>query len=248
MFPFSFTLASPTATTVTTQWVTGQPLTVVKNGVTVTLTNGGASQCSGSATCTSGDCLRSGDQITCFHASTRITYKSDDSKSYSLSELQSGHVAECHVPHVVRSSSGVRIETRCDGDGRIGSASRSDTSSDSSSSSNVLRLTGDHLVFTSRGLRSASTIVAGDVLFSDHAETKKCHVIRVEKERSEQLYFGLNCHESDVLAEGLKTSTFGHYHTIPAAWMKYGSKLLGIERTSRWGDTLAQWLSAMNFL
>jgi hypothetical protein len=74
--PFFFNLATATSTTANLQWVTGQPLTVVKNGVTVTMTNGGASQCSSSATCTSGDCLQSGASMTCFHESTLINYKS----------------------------------------------------------------------------------------------------------------------------------------------------------------------------
>jgi hypothetical protein len=80
------------------------------------------------------------------------------------------------------------------------------------------------------------------------AESQHCQVIRVTQEDSEQHYFGLNCHESVVLANGFKASTFGNYHSIPAAWMKYGSKLIGIERASKWGDAIAQLLSAMKLL
>lgn len=138
------------------------------------------------------------------------------------------------MPHVLHSTNGVQIETKCD----------------DHSASNMLRLTGDHLVYTSKVLQAASTVVVGDVLFGNFAESKQCHVIRIDKGKADepQLYFGLNCHESVVLADGLKTSTFGRYHMIPAAWMKLGSKVLGIERASRWGDYIAQWLNSMKLL
>ena len=51
----SATLSSPTATTFSTT-LGGQSVTVTKNGNSVTLTNNAASQCSGTATCTTGDC------------------------------------------------------------------------------------------------------------------------------------------------------------------------------------------------
>jgi hypothetical protein len=171
----------------------------------------------------------SAPSTSCFHDSTRITYK--DGKTFSLDNLKQGRVAECRVPHIVRATNGVRIETSC--------------SPGSSSGSNALRLTGDHLLYTLRGLRAASTIVVGDVLFGDMAESQRCQVIRVTKEDSEQLYFGLNCHESIILANGLKASTFGNYHSIPAAWMKYTSKLVGVERASKWGDAIAQCCALM---
>jgi hypothetical protein len=198
----------------------------------VTLTNGGASICSGTCTCTSGDCLTSAGGVTCFHESTRITYKGVER---TLSAFKDAHLEkECHVPHIVRSTKGVLIETSC--------------SLGSSSGNNALRLTADHLLYTLNGLRAASTIMVGDVLFGDLAESHYCQVIRVSKEDSEQLYFGLNCHESEVLANGLKASTFGHYHTIPAAWMKYASKLVGVKRASQFGDAIVQLLNAIKLL
>jgi hypothetical protein len=107
--------------------------------------------------------------------------------------------AECRIPHKVMSN-GVRIET-VDG--------------------HVLRLTDDHLVFTSRGLIPAGSIVYGDTLFTsieariDASKKDQSQVSRVTAETN-QLYFGLNCLESIVLANGLKTSTFGKYHAVPA--------------------------------
>jgi hypothetical protein len=100
-----------------------------------------------------------------------------------LSDFKDGQLEkECHVPHIVRSSNGVRIETSCSsGNSGVGE-------SHSHSGSNALRLTGDHLLYTLNGLRAASTIVAGDVLFGDMAESQHCQVIRVTNEDSEQLY------------------------------------------------------------
>jgi hypothetical protein len=71
----------------------------------------------------------------CFHESTLITYQG---KEYSLQELQGNvAVAECRVPHVVRSSKGVIIETSCSKQGK----------------EQLLHLTEDHLVLTSKLLR-----------------------------------------------------------------------------------------------
>jgi hypothetical protein len=101
----------------------------------------------------------------------------------------------------------------------------------------VLRLTGDHLVFTLAGLKAAASVAVGDTVFADLSETERCSVVHVASEDAQhkQTYFGLNCLESIVLADGIKTSTFGHYHWFPAAWMKYASKVLGVKRASkRW--------------
>jgi hypothetical protein len=114
-------------------------------------------------------------------------------------------------------------------------------------SSNVpLRVTGDHLLYSARGLVAASLLVRGDVLYADLAQLHECHILRVAHEDKEQVFYGLNCLESVVLADGYKASTFGRYHAIPAAWMKYVSKVVGIERASRWGDAVVQVLSKMN--
>jgi hypothetical protein len=209
-----------------------QPLTLVKTGTTVTMTNGGASQCSTSFTCTSGDCARSAGGAVCFHESTLITYRGT---VRTLRDFTQGHDSEeCHVPHIVRSSQGVRIEAHC-------AASRQNK---------VLRLTGDHLVFTLAGLKAAASVVVGDTVFADLSETERCSVVHVASEDAhhEQTYFGLNCLESVVLADGIKTSTFGQYHWFPAAWMKYASKVLGVKRASSVGDSIVQWLNKMKFL
>jgi hypothetical protein len=109
-----------------------------------------------------------------------------------------------------------------------------------------LRLTEDHLVFTATGLRPASELSVGDIIFADLAQTHRCQVIDVSKETEDQTYFGLNCIESIVLANGIKTSSYGKYHTIPAFWMKHASKVVGIERASSIGDTIANALSIKN--
>jgi hypothetical protein len=50
---------------------------------------------------------------------------------------------------------------------------------------------------------------------------------------------GLNCYESVVVANGVKSSTFEDHHTVPALWMKWVASVVGLRRASQWGD----WLS-----
>jgi hypothetical protein len=112
LLPFLFTLSNPTATSVTLQWLNGQPLTLVKTGATVTMTNGGASQ---SFTCTSGDCARSAGGAVCFHESTLITYRGT---VRTLRDFTQGHDSEdCHVPHTkvsaLKRSALPAVKTRC---------------------------------------------------------------------------------------------------------------------------------------
>lgn len=218
-------LASATSTSFSTT-ILGQTLNVAKNGAAITLTNSAASQCSGSATCTSGDCRSSSSSsTTCFHESTSITYQG---KVYSLS---SSLPTECHVPHTVVADNGVAITVDC-----------------SASSVTLLRLTPDHLVFSGRGLVAAASLAVGDRVFADVEEKTVCRVASIARERDQQRYFGLNCRDSIVLANGVKTSTFGHYHTIPSLWMKFGSMILGIERSSSIGDFFASGLKRIGLI
>ncbi len=155
-----------------------------------------------------------------------ITYKGVDLK---LSELEKH--PECAIPHIV-TNNGVRIET-ADG--------------------HVVRLTGDHLVFTSTGLVPASDLKIGALLFTslagDDNDGNK-HTTRVKRITTEhnQRYFGLNCLESIVLANGIRTSTFGRYHTIPSSWMSFIGRILGVRRASAVGDTVAQLLAKLGAL
>jgi len=108
-------------------------------------------------------------------------------------------------------------------------------------------LTDDHLVYAHDGLRAAATIKVGDFLYSDMEEKNTCEVTKVEIEIG-QTYFGLNCEESEVLADGYKTSTFGIFHEVPAAWMKYASKILGVHAASSLGDSFATLFSKLNLI
>ena len=155
----------------------------------------------------------------CFHESTLISYKG---QTFSLAHLST--ISECRIPHIVRSKDGVIIETSCSND--------------------KLQLTGDHLVYTSTGLKAAASVAVDDLLFADLSETHSCKVISVTKVTTEQTYFGLNCLESTVLANGIKTSTFGRYHTIPATWMKIVGGVLGADRASRYGDALVEFFAS----
>jgi hypothetical protein len=221
-FPAVINLASATSTSASVN-LNGQTLNIVKSGTTVTLSNVQFPQCSGTATCNSGDCT--GSSTTCFHESTMVTY---NGQTLSLAQIQasSNDRLDCKVPHIVRAR-GVIIETSCN---------------------RALRLTSDHLVYSSKGLMAASSLITGDVLFSDLDQLHPCKVIRISNEQNDQTYFGLNCAESIVLANGIKTSTFGKYHTIPAFWMKYASKIFGIERASSIGDSLVSVLIKMNVI
>lgn len=224
--PFSVTLSSSTATS--GMW--GQN-NLVKNGVTVTATNTVNSACSATLTCTAGDCLTSGSSsTTCFHESTLITYKGLEYSMMSLSNHE-----ECRIPHIV-TADGLRFEVEC-----------SDTKNLMKTKTSHLRLTADHLVFTFDGLVAASSLRIGHVVFSDMEETNHCHVKSITHETG-QRYFGLNCLESVVLANSIKTSTFGRYHTLPAAWMSWVGNIFGTERASRWGDSITQFFTRINVI
>ncbi len=128
------------------------------------------------------------------------------------------------IPHIVRSV-GVYIVAVCrNGEKR------------------TLRLTSDHLVFTSKGLKPAASVTAHDTLFADLEESAsaECIVSHVERDAQAEIFFGLNCRNSVVLADGLKTSTFGRFHTLPSIYMKWASSIFGIERASRIGDSIAE--------
>jgi hypothetical protein len=161
----------------------------------------------------------------CFHEDSKIEL-SGSKKVATLSSLLRKEHPECHVPHQVQAA-GVSITNTC--------------------SKEPLRLTNDHLVFTGRGLIPAADLKLGDELFGDVMEKKKCLVTARETEIG-QRYFGLNCRDSIVLANGVKTSTFGVSHTVPAFWMQYASWFLGVERASTWGDSISHLLQYLGFV
>jgi len=151
----------------------------------------------------------------CFHADTQIEYHGE-----LLTKAQLESHASCRIPHTTLAK-GVSIRTSC-------------------TPEQPLRLTESHLVYTARGLREARDIKVKDVLFADYKQTHACTVESVEKDSEEQEFFGLNCLDSVVLANNLKTSTFGIVHTLPSLWMKYVGGVFGIERASRWGLAIGQ--------
>jgi hypothetical protein len=149
-----------------------------------------------------------------FHEDTLINYKG---KEYTLAELQAGAEPECHVPHVP-TARGVTIATTC---GR-----------------NVTT-TETHLMVTPKGHQLAHTLNVGDELFGDFTGEQKCLVTAVTRTNSNARFFGLNCVHSEVLANGLRASTFGDFHTLPAWYMYYAGLLLGPDAASRLGDNIA---------
>jgi len=123
----------------------------------------------------------------------------------------------CNIPHEFQAS-GVKVTTTCPG---------------------VLRLTAEHLVMTPEGFKAAGELLAGDRLYSKvHGDVADCTVISVESEVSGK-YYGLNCEDGHVEADGYWVSTFGVQHTIPNAWMKVASKFIGVRYASHLGDRIA---------
>lgn len=113
----------------------------------------------------------------------------------------------------------------------------------------ILRLTDGHLVYTPRGLQPAGSLKPGeDTVYADLQETNKCKVVSVTKEAEQHNYFGLNCLNSQVLASGLKASTFEKLHAVPAFWMQVMGRILGIKRASALGDYVAELVQKMNLV
>ena len=155
------------------------------------------------------------DDNWCFHIESKIDYKG---KVYSYEELNDGWEPECTVPHAPFSR-GVIISTSC---GR------------------TLRVTDTHLIATSKGFQLAYSLKAGDILFGDYMD-ETCVVESLKKEDEVQQYFGLNCVHSEVLASGLRTSTFGDVHTLPSWYMTYVGGLVGSAVASHMGEFIAEW-------
>jgi hypothetical protein len=174
-----------------------------------------ALNCTGNTTLT----CESNLEFPCFHEDTLIQYNGE---KYTMEDFVNNNEPECRVPHFV-TSVGVVITTSCGGA--------------------PLRLTDDHLVYTTDGvLLEAVNLKNGDILSSnyDHSLTQNdCYVESVVKEKSPQKYFGLNCLTSEVLAGGIHSSTFGSYHTIPAIYMYNVGTILGIDVASQLGDYLS---------
>lgn len=192
------------------------PFTTTTATTTTTKTTTTQTTASTAATTTTVSPTSSPSQAACFHKDTQILYKG---ALLMLSDFQKGH-SECTIPHVVVAD-GVRIFTKDD---------------------HVLRLTNDHLVFTSRGLVAAGELLVGEKLFKSLSEDTSTVIVKISRETG-QSYFGLNCLESVVLASSIKTSTFGSYHSVPAFWMRVAGKILGIQTASSIGDRFATLLA-----
>ncbi len=159
----------------------------------------------------------------CFHESTQITYKN---KIYTMKDILSNSENqnfECRIPHIVNAL-GVDLDIKC------------------SKSYYNLKLTHDHLVFTQQGFKAAKDLHLNDIVYNniDHDQhDDRCKMIDLVQIEQDEKYFGLNCIKSIVLANGIKTSTFGDYHVIPAFWMKYISKIIRLDNASHIGNIIA---------
>jgi hypothetical protein len=151
----------------------------------------------------------------CFHVDSKIDYKGVE---YTYEELKAGKEPECTVPHSPFSK-GVVISTSCD---------------------KTVRVTDTHLMATTKGFQLAYSLKTGDVMFGDYGK-ETCTVQSVEKEKTTQQYFGLNCVHSEVLASGLRASTFGDFHTLPSWYMTYVGGMIGSETASLLGEYITEW-------
>jgi sugar lactone lactonase YvrE len=162
---------------------------------------------------------------TCFHVSTTITYKN---KSYSIDELADGKEAECRIPHIVRSKTGIELEFSCFFDRKV-----------------KLILTADHLlqIGTESNLDfvSAEDAQVGQAFPSMTAAgiVQTCILRKKTSLSKTERFFGLNCRESTVYANTIHVSTFGKYHTVPSLWMSTVGYVFGIDKASTWGDAIA---------
>jgi len=145
----------------------------------------------------------------CIHVDSELVYNGN---KHSFTDLPE----DCVVPHTV-TRDGVKVTTSCPGS---------------------LRVTHEHLVMTPEGWKEAGSLKVGDALYSKIGGEAKCIIQQIETEYKQQ-YSGLNCLESEVEANGHWISTFGNIHAVPAFWMKYGSKVLGVKLASSIGDSFA---------
>lgn len=156
----------------------------------------------------------SNNPLKCFHEDSLISYK--DAPARPIKDFEARLIKDCLVPHKFVGD-GVSVQTSC-GD-------------------KPLRLSREHLVFAKSGLVAASSLKAGDVVYASVDETKTCTVKSVTEE-TKQVYMGLNCRESVVVANGVKVSTFESQHFIPSLWMRWVPAVLGLDGASRVGEVL----------
>jgi hypothetical protein len=231
----AFDLASMSSTSAVFSAISKQ-FNISITGTTLTLATLSSPVCSVTATCTNGPCTSNSGGTTattttpasssgsCFHEETIIVY---DSEAMSLEQLKTH--ADCVVPHTV-TALGHIITAQCGG------------------VTKTLRLTSGHLVYTQRGLLAARDISEMDTVFSDLKEQHACKVLNIECEKSAQQYFGLNCINSQVLASGIKASTFEKLHSVPSLWMAIMGRVFGIGRASKYGDYILQLATKINLV
>ncbi len=133
----------------------------------------------------------------CFHESTVITY---ENVVFTKKDF-GGMEKYCTMPYTVRNNHGYTVRVRCD-----------------PPFSNVkhdifrnITLTSYHVLYTlDRGLQPIKNLrPRKDVLFGDAKDFLQCLVLSVERIPDRQLFFDLECVESNVvLANGIKTATF----------------------------------------
>jgi hypothetical protein len=168
-----------------------------------------------------GPTIPSGNQSSvCFHHTSIIN-------GNTYEELLNGTNKKCVVVHEVRSN-GIEIHF------------------EQSVKPVSIILTPDHLVWIqNRGFTPSGLVIVGDIAFFG-SENTRVVVTKITIRDEIDTYFGLNCLDSTVYVNGIVTSTFGKYHFIPSIWMSVVGKTFGVEKASKWGDNIVNFLVSYN--
>jgi len=95
-----------------------------------------------------------------------------------------------------------------------------------------LKLTREHLVWAEGGFMRAGDVRQGHRVRVAGDET--CAVASVEPAQGP--WFGVQCLESEVKANGVHASVFAHYHAVPAVYMRWMGWAVGARRAAELGQ------------
>ena len=163
-----------------------------------------------------------GDNV-CYHRESKLSFSSGG-ETFTLDDVKAGKISDCVVAHTVQSK-GLRLIFE---------------------ENFTLAVTQNHLVAYRKGWTNATLFVPAQKVTKEHrvicqSPSGECTLKHILWREHVDTYFGLNCLQSVVYADGVLTSTFENYHHFPALWMKLVGGIFGIDRASKWGDAMATW-------
>lgn len=168
----------------------------------------------------------------CYHHSSNLQF-TPESASFTLDLLQKfpQSYKDCRIAHTVQSK-GIEVFFE---------------------EGLSLKVTKNHLVAYRKEYSRVNLYVRAIELKKTHrvvCQSQKgwCTVKKIVKNDQVETYFGLNCIDSVLFSDGILTSTFENYHYFPSAWMKIVGSLFGIQKASRWGDSIVEWAFSKGIL